>query len=627
MLKDDTIEFLGKAAPFNLLERADLEAIASEIAMEYYPRGVKILAQDGPPSEFLRIIKKGGVKVFMSDNEDKEIVIDFRSEGEHFGMLSVMSGDRSRANVVAVEDTICLLVPKEKILELSLRNPALNQYFLKSFFINFIDKTHDETRRKYSGLGEGDRLLFTTPVGHIVTKQPVTAPQDISIQRAASIMAEHKISSIILLGDADVPSGIITDRDLREKVVAKGRDISDPAASIMSSPLIRVDAEEFCFEALLKMMRYKIHHILVVEGGRFKGIVTNHDFMVLQGSSPTVLVKEMQEMQSLDSLAKTTPKLYKTVATLLREGAKAHNVTGLITELAEKMVVRMVDIIERKIGPSPLPYTLFIWGAGGRRELSLSMGLRLGVIYQDTNNVKALKETEQYFAELITRFNDSATICNLTGPAKCLEMSNVLALPDWKERFSKLRMEREQVGNLSCFIDMRPVRGDEAPCFELRDHINTITSTSPQFMNMLASDTVKVRPPLGFFKRFVVEKSGEHINELDIYLKGVKPLVNVIRILALEKGIAESSTIRRLQELRSRHSYELAEDVEHAFSYLLSLLIHSQLEQIEAALEPDNFLNPETLGAMEKRTLKETFQLIATLYESLEKRYRIERPV
>ena len=158
MLKDEIIEFLAKIPPFDRLGGDALEELARDIAMEYYPKGVKILTQGGPPNEYLRIVKKGAVKVFRSTKDDEEIVIDFRSEGDLFGLVSVISGERSRASVVAVEDTICYLIGKDKVVRLFQSNPEINEHFMRSFFVNFIDKTYDVVSRGYAGMGERSHL-------------------------------------------------------------------------------------------------------------------------------------------------------------------------------------------------------------------------------------------------------------------------------------------------------------------------------------------------------------------------------------------------------------------------------------------------------------------------------------
>ncbi|MEW6600696.1 MAG: cyclic nucleotide-binding domain-containing protein, partial [Nitrospirota bacterium] len=230
-------DFLSNIQPFQELDDTTLGNIASGVIVEFYPKDTLILQQDGPPSDFLRIIKKGGVKVFISHNADEEVVIDYRSEGDAFGLLSLLGGDKSRANVKAVEDTICYLVTKETIQGLLDSYAAFSEYFLKSFLNKYIDKTFSEMHSKSMLYGGGDRLLFTASVGDIGTKNVTTAPQEISIRNAAAIMSQQGISSLVLVDRKGLPAGIVTDRDLRDKVVSKDMSTGEPIRSIMSGPL------------------------------------------------------------------------------------------------------------------------------------------------------------------------------------------------------------------------------------------------------------------------------------------------------------------------------------------------------------------------------------------------------
>ena len=629
MLKNETIDFLRKVPPFTFLTDEEMDAFVQDISLEYYPQGSRILAQDGPPSAYLSIVKKGIARVSMTSDEGEEIVIDYRNAGEFFGLLSIVRGDRSRANVVAVVDTICYLIPKEKVLSLIKTNPTVDEYLLKSFFVNFLDKTYQETRSRVSLVGDGERLLFTTAVGDIVRRGLVTAGEDVSIREAAQIMAEEKISSLIIENTGGLPVGIVTDRDLREKVVARGRDSRDPVRAIMSAPLVRVDANDYCFDTLLKMIRYDIHHLLVIEGGVPKGVVTNHDFMVLQGSSPTSLVREIEDEQSIESLANVRAKMIKIVSTLVREGARAGSITGLITEITEKLLNRIVTLIERKIGPAPLASTLFLFGEGGRREFTLRPAIRLGVVFGDTTNTIAVKNTERYFTDFGIRLRDAVTLCGLGpvngDPGTILQQDHIRSFSGWKGLIEKWIARPFVHGPEEGFLEMRAIRGDDGHVEGLLELFRGRAGQERDFMDYVAAKAVRNRPPLGFLGKVVVEKGGKHQNELDLFEKGIKPIVDSIRVFALEKTVPETTTLRRLQYLKERYLFDEAENIGHALEYLFTLAIHHELERIEGGKTPDDFINPEHLGSLEMKTLKESFQLITRTYEIIEKAYPIER--
>jgi CBS domain-containing protein len=628
MILEETMEFLRKVPPFQFLENDVLRKVALSASLEFYPRGEVILAQEGPASDSLRIIKKGGVKVHMTSSGGEDVVIDYRGEGDAFGFLSLVSGDKSRASVTAVEDTICYIVPRETITSILDVNPAFTEYFLKSFLSKYIDKTFSEMHGRSLLYGGGDKLLFTTPVGELAGKGVHTGRQDLSIKEAAEAMSKWKISSLVIVDDAGVPIGIVTDRDLRDKVVARDRSVTDAVGDIMSVSLIKVDARDYCFEALLKMIHYNIHHLLVVEEGRLKGIVTNHDLMLLQGTSPTSLAREIDGQQTVEDLVPASKKINKMVSILLKEGARASNSTRIISEINDRLVRKIMEITERKCGPPPLPFCWIVYGSEGRKEQTFKTDQDNGIIYQDPVTPAEDEEAREYFSRFAALSNESLVKCGFppciggymaNNPKWCRPLSG------WKEYFSTWIYAPVPDAVLFSVIlfDFRPLYGDLGLGERLRSHLSETVREQGIFLKFLANMAVNLRPPLGFFKTFVVEKSGEHKNELNLKFRVIAPLIDIVRLLSLEQGVEETATLDRLDALRERHSMvaEFGSEIEHAFEFVTLLRIHHQYEQIEAGAEPDNFIDPDKLTNLEKKTLKDACQLISRLQDALAKQY------
>ncbi len=330
MILEDVINFLKKEPPFQFLDEAALKSVAGSLSIEFYPRDTVILKQGGPPSDSLRIIKKGGVKILMKAESGEDVVMDYRGEGDNFGFLSMIGKEKKgRTTVIATDDTICYILKRDKVLKLLESDPAFTEYFM-SYLSGYVDRTSSEMRKKSLSLVGSDRFLFTTRAGDIAI-EAITAKDDITIQEAARIMAKNKVSSLIILDKGNLPAGIVTDKDLREKVVAKGRSVSEPVRNIMTISLIRVDADDSCFEAVLKMIKYNIHHMLVIGDGVMKGIMTNHDLMLLQGTSPLSFANDIENQQTVEGLVPVSMKISNIVGLLLKEGAKASNITRVIT--------------------------------------------------------------------------------------------------------------------------------------------------------------------------------------------------------------------------------------------------------------------------------------------------------
>jgi len=629
MLLDEVTAFLKKVPPFQFLDDDDIQAVARNLSMEFYPKNTLILKQDGPPSDSLRIIKKGGIKVSMVSEDGDEIVIDYRGEGDTFGFLSLVGKDRVRSNILAVDDTICYLLGKEMLLKLLDSHLSFTEYFLKSHITRYIDKTYKEMQDKSMFYGGSDRMLFSTRIGDLVIKSVISTGEDATIREAARIMSEHRISSIVIMSKSGLPAGIVTDRDLREKVVAKGRSVDEPVKDIMSSMLIRVDARDYCFEAVLRMIKYNIHHVIVIRDGALVGVITNHDLMMLQGTSPLSLTKDIESQQTIEGLIPVSKKINSIVGLLLKEGAKASNITKVITEINDRMVRKIIEFTERKLGKPPVAYCWIAFGSEGRKEQTFKTDQDNALIYADPATDAEAEAARKYFLSFAEQVRDGLVQCGFPLCPGNYMASNPQwnqPLKVWKKNFSNWisTPTAEAVLNSVAFFDFRPMFGEMRLADSLRDYLNGILKDEKVFLGYLANMAIKNTPPVGFLKSFVVEKSGEHKDELNLKIKGLAPLVDLLRLFALEKGIRETSTLERVETLRSLHTIvkEYADEFEQAFEFMTLLRIHHQYQQLSSGKSPDNFINPNLLSNLEKRSIKMGFHLIAKVQDLVIERYK-----
>ena len=629
LLLEDVIVFLKKVPPFQFLDDEKLQTVARNLSLEFYPKDMVILKQDEPPSDALRIIKKGGVKISRISESGDEVVIDYRGEGDTFGFLSMVGKDRVRSNVTAVDDTLCYLLGKEMLQKLLDSQPSFTEYFLKFHITRYLDRTYKEMQDKSILYGGSDRLLFTTLVGDLAIKDVIYTQEDTEIREAAQVMTEHRISSIVVMNRNNLPSGIVTDRDLREKVVSKGRSVQEPVKNIMSTTLIRVDARDYCFEAVLKMIKYNIHHILVISDGKLMGVITNHDLMMLQGTSPLSLTKDIESQQTIEGLIPVAKKINGIVGLLLKEGAKASNITKIITEINDRLVRKVLEFAERKHGKSPVSFCWIAFGSEGRKEQTFKTDQDNAIIYADPATEAEAAAAKSYFAAFATDVRDSLFRCGFPScPANYMASNPQWCQPlkVWKKYYTTwiANPTPEAVLNSLTFFDFRPMYGDVALAEALRNELDALLTDQKVFLGYLANMAIQNTPPIGFFKSFVVEKGGVHKNELNLKVKGLAPLVDIVRLFALEKRIRETSTLERIATLRSMHTIveEYADDFEHAFEFIMLLRIHNQYQQIASGEPPDNFINPNLLSNLEKRSIREAFHLISRVQDQIIERYK-----
>lgn len=623
----DAIAFLKGIPPFNALDEGALMDITSGIMMDFYPKGHVILYQGEPAPEYLGIIRSGRVKVFVKTHEGEEVVIDHRSGGDFFGFLSMISGDVSRNTVVAVEDATCYLIQKDRILELLKNRPAFAKYYLRSFLTSLADLTYREIHDRTLLYGGGDKLLFTSTIGDLSGMKVITAHQDVSIQDAARLMSRHRISSLVLLDNDGFPAGIITDRDLRDKVVARGRDLSDSVRHIMNVTLIKSEARDYCFEALLKMIRYNIHHLLVLDKGELKGMITNHDLMMFQGTSPISIAREIENQTSIDGLAPVARKVNRIIEILVREGARSGNITRIITEVNDRLLRRILELAEKRMGPPPLGYCWIVFGSEGRKEQTFRTDQDNAIIYQDPPESSG-SEARDYFAAFTRYMSDSLEKCGFPKCSADYMASNpswCQPLSVWKRYFSEwISTPTPDAILLSLiFFDFRPIHGSALIAEALRAFLGHKLKNQNIFFAHMAGVILKNRPPVRFLKRFRLEKDGEHRNTFNIKINALSPIVDAARLSALELGIYATSTIDRLRELKERGSpiVGLSDDLGHAFEFLMSLRIRHQFEQIRNGTPPDNFINPSELGMIEQKMLLESFRIVSLAQDAIRNQY------
>jgi CBS domain-containing protein len=623
---EDALILLKKTPPFSFLDTSVLANVAGEVVEEFYPKGRTIQHQSGPAPEHLAVIRSGAVKVFVRTNEGEEVLADYRTAGDFFGLLSFACGELSRDTIVAEEDTSCLLIRKESVLGLMKTNAAFSEFCFRSRLKRLADMTYREIRDRTLLYGGGDKLLFTNILDDLATREVITASEDISIQAAAEIMSDRNISSLVLLDAHGFPSGMITDRDLRNKVVARDRHTGGRVGDIMSATVIKSEARDYCFEALLKMMRYRIHHLLVVDKGQMKGIITSHDLMMLQGTSPLSVAREIEHQDTIDGLAPVSHKIDKIITLLIREGAKASHITRIMTEINDRLLKKVLEITEAKLGPPPLGYCWVVFGSEGRKEQTFRTDQDNAIIYEDPKD--GSEEASRYFAEFGVRMRDALSRCGIPPCSADYMASNPRwrqPLAVWKGYFSDWvnSPTPEAILRSLIFFDFRPVHGNVLIAEQLRAFLGHRVRGSSIFLAHMADTVLRNRPPLDFLGRFSGGTKGLQKGKINIKVNGLCPIIDIARLSGLELGMYHTSTLARLGELADRddRARSLSHELEEAFEFLMSLRLRHQFQQIREGTEPDNFIDPRRLSNIEKTVMKETFRLILSVQEKTRKKY------
>ncbi len=615
------VDFLKNTIPFNELPEDVLEGMVKDIEVDFFPKGSILFKQDETEVSHLFIIQKGGVKLFLKDEDGEISLKDFRSEGSYIGALPIIHGSRANFTVETVEDTFMLLLPKERFLKLIETYPRFAQFFLKSFSEKFLLNAYRQLRqRRFESRPDSALYLFSVQVGEIIKRSPEVIDAGEAIKEAASRMAELHIGSLLVSDPKGEIVGIITDKDLRNKVVATGLGVHEPVSKVMASPVETIPAHTVAFDALLTMMRKQVHHLAVEKGGKIIGVITTHDIMVLQGTSPLYIFREIVSQRTIEGLYPISNKVPQVIHTLLDEGAKSNNITRMITVLNDHILDRLLTLLQEEMGPPPLPFCWMLMGSEGRKEQTFRTDQDNALLYQDPTNEEERGTARAYFKSFAKAAIDHLIKCGFPPcPGEIMASNPRWCQPysQWEEYFRDwiTTPEPKEVLHATIFFDFRPGYGDLPLGERLRDYLAGSCPKQHIFLFHLAKNCLESRPPLSFFKNFIVEKNGEHKNRLDLKKRGLVPFVDFARLLSLKHGMRETNTVERLQALYEADviSHELYTETREAYEFQMQLRLVHQMRMLEEGKTPDNYINPADLTDIEKQTLKEAFSVINRL--------------
>jgi CBS domain-containing protein len=479
----------------------------------------------------------------------------------------------------------------------------------------------------------GDLSLFLHRVRDLAKRPPVTCGRGVSVVEVARRLSREGVGSVVILDADGAPVGIVTDRDLRRKVVAEGRDpATTPAEAIMSAPLVTLRPTAFAFEAVLEMTRHRIRHVVVVENGRAVGVVSSRDFLALQTTHPVTLAREITRAVSLEALADLGARVTALVRRLLEEGGTAYDIGQIVAELNDRIVVRALGLTAGALEESgeDAPGADYCWlgfGSEARREQTLRTDQDNGLVYRDPPEDLATRTAEYYqrFAGAAIKALVGIGFAPCPGNAMASNPTWCQPLSVWAGYFRRWLREAtpEHVLTACIYFDLRPLAGALGLGETLRGLVRTEAPERRAFLGYLAKDVVSRRLPLTLFGNIAVQRSGPHRGAVDVKGAGGLQLVGAARLHALALGLDETNTIDRVRAATARGVLKDAEahEITDAYQHLLRLRLVHQIARLERGEPPDNYINPNGLSRADALLMKDAMRVVASVQAAVRERF------
>ncbi len=474
-------------------------------------------------------------------------------------------------------------------------------------------------------IGTSDSILFHRRINELMSSPVATCHLSDTVTEVARTMGLRNISAVIVVNDQNEPVGLITEKRLVAGLIAEPKDIlSCRVETVMDSNMVTLPPDAYLHHALLSVIKEGVKHLAVVEEKKLVGIVTLMDLVKARSAGTLWVARNIETQRTLTGLIETGREVDLLLSALVAEKAPVPVLFEIMSEMHSRLTRQVIILCEEEMeregySSPPVPYCWLNLGSAGRGEQTLRTDQDNSIVYADPPDGKATVIAE-YFLHLGAKVVEGLARCGFT---KC--KGNIMASnPNWCRSVHEWhrvldrwvsQLNPSEVRDLTIFLDFRPVYGEPLLAHTLREQAFTSWHSHALTSHMLTRDELQYRPPLGFLGKFITEKSGPHRDEINLKTSAAIHLVNCTRIFAVNHGVTETSTLKRLQELVALEAIDQdeAEYIRAAFETVMTLRIRENLRKHQIGQDPDDYIYPHKLSKLEQDMLRNAFSVTARL--------------
>ena len=617
-----TVAQLRRHAPFDRMEEAHLRLLASRLKLAYYPAETVVLDHGMGIPEQIHIIKQGAVMVGPAEpGTGPEIALQ---EGECFPLGAVVAARPVSGAYRTSHDTFCYQLAADDFRLVMEQSPVFHDFctqriahMLQHALVNLqSDMALNVSRRQPL-----DRTL-----AQIVAREPVACDEDTSIVAALATMEREGIGSI-LVGKGR-PSGIFTLKDLLSRVALRGVELTRPISDVMTRDPVSMPHDAFAYEAALAMSERGIHHLVVMEGDRVAGLISEKDLFAMQRRGLRQVGAAIRDAATVDAVVALAGDVRELTRDLFAQGVNAKHLVQILATLNERLSRRIIqlELASASIGAHEICWIAM--GSEGRQERTLASDQDNGILFADSaGEPDTVRERLLPVARRINASLARAGFTECRGRIMAGNSQWCMSESEWRRAFAGWISQGDPraVLNGMIFFDFRGLYGNAALADSLREWLAVEASGNERFLRQLAENALSNRPPLGILRDFAVADDKEHPGTIDLKVNGAVLFVDSARVYALAHRLRPTNTMERLRA--AGDSGLLAKDDCEAwiaaFNYLQHFRLRHQHGQIARGEVPDNHLNPDRLNELDRRLLKETLRSARNLQQRLALDYQL----
>lgn len=467
-----------------------------------------------------------------------------------------------------------------------------------------------------------EKLIFDLQTSVLTLSQPVagfvkelhTCSHSAPISEAIKIMTSNNCNAILVLGSNNEEIGFVTDRDLRERVIAPSVALDEPVYKIMSSPIYTISPTSTIYEALVMFRKKSIRRLVVKRpDNSIAGILTIDDIFDASYTNFLFFIQNIENAETVTQISQYRHQLLILVRSLIEYNTNIQSITNFITLIADAITKRIIELAIKETGKPPANFSFITMGSEGREEQTLATDQDNAIIYEDVPPEKD-EEARKYFNRL------GEIICdNLAAAGYRHCKGNIMAKNKkwcqpysvWKRYFTEwvTSSNPQDLLDIKIFFDFRNVYGDELLSTQLQKHIHHVTASFNTFFIYMGDSVLNINIPDNMQKLKA---------PIDVKLL-LLPVVDFARLYAIKQKLNETNTYRRIEAIKEKGvlSNAVYKSVSYCYNFLMRLRLKHQLDCYYGNVEIDNVVNPSGFTDVEKQLFKGYFDVLENLMNKL----------
>lgn len=571
---------------------------------------------DKPGSLFL--ILSGSVNIAKKSKKIASLV-----HGEAFPLeaLSKNAGELLlETDYICSTDVVCLELPHECILMLQQSSAEFNE-FCQFRTISFSKRSNRQPA--YGESGNREKLLADFVAGQ---NQPVVGAQT-TVREAAIAMNSWRMDMVAVVDEQDVAIGTFSLHDLLRRVVVPGVDLNRAITSFMSPSPLCLPASTPAFTAAMELARRGVHFAVVTDNDQTIGLISDVDLSRNTAAMAHVRDKIYSAL-SVDAVVDVAPEIAALGRELQREGMDALQLTRMISLLNDQLTSRIVELEASRHEVSLENVCWVALGSEGRHEQTFCTDQDNAIFFRP-HVPERIEIERKHLTNFARSVNEALERCGFPlckGNVMASNPKCCLTVEEAKHSYHSWIKTPEPEALLDACIhfDFRPVCGNDALAEDLRNWLAEQTRSKKRFLALMTANALQRKPPIGFFRDFVVDKQDGCI---DIKMNGSAIFVDAARIMALGMGaaIAEPGTVPRILAAGKKGLINTtdAEEWVDAFRLLQNIRVKANLAQAKEGAQLSNRINPYALNNLDRKGFLEALRSSERLLKSIEMNYGV----